>query len=682
MKIKTSIFLIITILCTHNVMNAESFIDKNMVERTTSALTKKSSLPQHIIERGVSQAAAFWLSSDGSKEEFRQFCEDHQCKTPQEKEKLFYRLCENFESILGHNNRVMIDLLMPTHVSGVESLPIDQYFGSYDGLAHLNDDMFNSKIAFIVILNFPHFTLDEKNRNGSSWSDLEWGYVRLGDLFTSRVPAFQQQKIGKSTADADNYISNYNIYMGLVWSDKNVKYWPLNPALISHWGLRDEIKSSYADKQNGLDKQRIIYNVMKRIVDQSIPEDVINNTEYIWYPSSNQTFIEVNNSYIEFGGKSENNIRYQHLLNIFNSIKATDEYYGEKSNYIDRKFDDEFEISVKETERLFHNLLSSPQVAEVSKLISKRLGRKLEPFDIWYDGFKNRSTMDQTKLDQMVMSKYPTKEAFANDLPRILTDLGFTPERARFICDHITVDASVGAGHAWEAAMRSDKARLRTRIGENGMDYKGYNIGIHEFGHNVEQTISLHNVHNYFLRGVPNTAFTEALAFTFQAKDLELLGIKNEDDKAEYLNTLDAFWGCYEIMGVAMVDIKVWQWMYKHPNATAAQLKNAVVQIAKDVWNQYYAPIFKKEDQTILGVYSHMIDAPLYLSAYPIGHLIDFQMENYLKGKNLGQEVERIFKIGRKSPNVWMKEAIGTELSVQPLLDATSEAVKKASAKK
>ncbi|MDL2297037.1 hypothetical protein LJC37_03675, partial [Bacteroidales bacterium OttesenSCG-928-E04] len=71
MKIKTSIFLIITILCTHNVMNAESFIDKNMVERTTSALTKKSSLPQHIIERGVSQAAAFWLSSDGSKEEFR-----------------------------------------------------------------------------------------------------------------------------------------------------------------------------------------------------------------------------------------------------------------------------------------------------------------------------------------------------------------------------------------------------------------------------------------------------------------------------------------------------------------------------------------------------------------------------------------------------------------------------------
>jgi hypothetical protein len=660
---------------------ATSNIDKNAVDRVTNSLVRKSSIPQHVIERGVAQSAALWLPSDGTQEEFQQFCEEHQCKTQADKEKLFYRICENFESIFGHNNRVIIDLLMPTHVSGIENLPIDQFFGAYNGLSHFNDDMFNNKIAFIIMLNFPHFTLEEKTKNGATWSDLDWGYVRLGDIFTSRVPAFQQQRVNTATTKADNYISNYNIYMGQVWSNKNIKYWPISTVLISHWGLRDELKSAYADTKNGLEKQRIVYNIMKRIIDQSIPEDVINKYEYIWYPSSNQTFIEVNSSYIELEGKSENNIRYQQLLNIFNAIKATDEYYGEKSTYIDRKFNDEYEISVKETERLFHELLSSSQVSDVAKLISKRLGRKLEPFDIWYDGFKSRSSMDQNKLDQIVQEKYPDKEAFEKDLPRILMDLSFTPERARFITNHITVDASVGAGHAWEAAMRSDNARLRTRIGENGMDYKGYNIGIHEFGHNVEQTISLHNVPNYFLRGVPNTAFTEALAFTFQTRDLDLLGLKNEDEKAQYLNTLDCFWGCYEIMGVAMVDIKVWQWMYGNPNATAAQLKNAVVQIAKEVWNQYYEPIFKTKDQTILAIYSHMIDAPLYLSAYPIGHVIDFQMENYLERKNLGQEVERIFRIGRKTPNVWMKEAIGEELSVQPLLNATIVAVKAAAGK-
>lgn len=648
-------------------------IDENLVNRTVKALTNKSTISSTVIKRGVEQAAAFWTSADGSKDEFTRFCEEYICKTQEEKELLFYRLCNNFESILGHNNRVTIDLLMPSHISGYQTLPIDAMFGAYNGLAHFNDDMFKNKIAFVVILNFPHYSLAEKNKNGNNWTDLEWGYVRLGDVFTSRVPADKLQNINVAISNADNYISNYNIHMGMVWSDNNDKFWNSNQKLITHWGLRDELKSAYADNKNGLNKQKIIYNIMKRIIDQSIPEDVIDNNEYIWYPSSNQTFLGV----IEISGKSEKNHRYQHLLNIFNAIKATDEDYGDQSNFISRKFDDEYEISVKETEELFRTLLSSPQVKEVANLISKRLGRKLEPFDIWYDGFKSRSTMDQAKLDEIVRSKYPDKATFENDLPRILVDLGFSRERAEYICRFITVDASVGAGHAWESMMKTDNARLRTRINDNGMDYKGYNIGIHEFGHNVEQVISLHDVPNYFLRGVPNTAFTEALAFTYQARDLQLLGLKENNENDEYLNTLDIFWGCYEIMGVALVDIAVWQWMYKHPNASAVELKNAVLTIAKEIWNQYYAPIFKINDQTILAVYSHMIDAPLYLSAYPMGHLIDFQIENYLKGKNIGEEVDRIFKIGRRTPDYWMNKALGESLSVQPILTATGTAVHK-----
>ena len=47
--------------------------------------------------------------------------------------------------------------------------------------------------------------------------------------------------------------------------------------------------------------------------------------------------------------------------------------------------------------------------------------------------------------------------------------------------------------------MRNDVSRLRTRIGDNGMDYKGYNIAVHEFGHNVEQTITMNDVDYYVL---------------------------------------------------------------------------------------------------------------------------------------------------------------------------------------
>lgn len=654
-----------------NASPSNRFITEHSCSKAKAAILKKGcNISEQLLDRGLSQVAAFWTSNDGSQDEYVDFCTKNFCLNIEEKDKLFNRLCDNFETILGHNNRISIELLRPTHVVGYDDLAIDDIFGAYNGLAHLNQDMFNNKIAFIVILNFPHFTLREKVNNGENWTTRQWGYVRLGDLFTNRAPASADQQISAATAAANDYIDNYNIYMGMVWSDKNIRYWNSDMKLITHWGLRDELKAAYSDPVNGTEKQSIIYNILTRITDQTIAEDVVNKDEYIWYPSTNQTYIQR----VEIKGKSENNKRYECLLRNFKAIKASDEYY-ETDNFITRKFEDEYEISVEQAEKIFKELLSSPQVKEVAELISKRLGRKLQPFDIWYDGFKARSTMDQRKLDSITMSKYPTTEAFAKDLPNILVKLGFTQSRAKFICDHVTVDPSIGAGHAWEAMMRSDNSLLRTRVGEKGMDYKGYNIGFHEFGHNVEQTISLHEVDNYFMRGVPNTGFTEALAFTFQNRDLELLGIVNNDTINEDLNTLDIFWNCYEIMGVSLVDIKIWQWMYAHPKANAEQLKNAVISIAKEVWNQYYAPIFKEDNQVILACYSHIIVDPLYVSAYPIGHLVDFQLEQYLNGKNLGTEVERIFAMGHLTPDLWLQRAVGQKLSTAPLLTATSKAV-------
>ncbi|HOT28994.1 MAG TPA: hypothetical protein PLU72_12475 [Candidatus Ozemobacteraceae bacterium] len=47
-------------------------------------------------------------------------------------------------------------------------------------------------------------------------------------------------------------------------------------------------------------------------------------------------------------------------------------------------------------------------------------------------------------------------------------------------------------------------------------------------------------------------------------------------------------------------------------------MKEAVITIAKDVWNAYYAPVFGIKDSTVLGIYSHMLAYPLYLSDYPL----------------------------------------------------------------
>jgi hypothetical protein len=338
-----------------------------------------------------------------------------------------------------------------------------------------------------------------------------------------------------------------------------------------------------------------------------------------------------------------------------------------------RKFSAEMEISQEEIEALFDSYLRSPELAKLGKLISERLGRELKPYDIWYDGFKARNSFPEDKLTAKTSALYPNPDAFKADMPEMLKKLGWSSDRAKYLADKIVVDPARGSGHAWGAGMRGAKSHLRTRISEKGMDYKGYNIAVHEFGHNVEQTISLYDVDYYTMSGVPNTAVTEALAFVFQHRDLFLLGIKENDPEAEKLEILDAAWSLMEIMGVGMTEMLVWKWLYENPGATAAQLKEKTIDIAAETWNKYYAPVFGVQDSPVLAIYSHTIDVPLYLPNYSYGHIVQFQIENYLKDKKLASEVDRMFSQGRLSPQQWMMGAVGSKISAEPILESLRE---------
>jgi hypothetical protein len=279
-------------------------------------------------------------------------------------------------------------------------------------------------------------------------------------------------------------------------------------------------------------------------------------------------------------------------------------------------------------------------------------------------------------LDEIVAGKYPTAEAYQKDIPNLLMKLGFAPERAQYLANNIIVDPARGSGHAMGAGMRSEKTHLRTRVEKSGMNYKGFNIAVHEMGHNVEQTFSLNDNDFTLLQGVPNTAFTEALAFVFQGHDLELLGLPAPDAKSQAEKILNDFWGTYEMAGVALVDMAVWHWMYDHPQATPKQLEETTVQISKDIWNRYYAPVFHKNDVVLLGIYSHMIDSFLYLPDYPIGHLIAFQIEEQMKKSgSIGPEFERMAKEGRITPDLWMERATGNPVGPEALLAATKQAL-------
>ncbi len=646
-------------------------IQPKTIETTISVLVEKYPDEKFRITRGVQQAAALWRLSDGSEADFQQFCETYFIADSKELETVFHKISRNLEILLGRFNQITVALLEPLHLDLGPLHTIDHIFGAYSVSAHLWDDLYENKVAFIVALNFPHYSLAEKNEMGAQWSRLQWAYARMGDLFTARVPASLQQSLAEINTKADSYIADYNIYVGNLITDDGKTLFPADMKLLSHWNLRDEIKSNYANKENGLKKQRMIYCVMQRVIDQTIPEMVINSNQYQWNPFTNEVLLNGQKQ----EAKSEPNTRY-HIVNaFFREYLKHDIYYNQCNTYIKRAFDDGMEISQEEVERLFVQYVSSPLTKQVGELISKRLGRPLEPFDIWYDGFKARSSMDQTMLDAKTQKLYPNAEAFEKAIPTILQKLGYKPDRAHYLAEKIVVDPARGSGHAWGAAMKGDVAHLRTRIGKEGMNYKGYNIAIHELGHNVEQTISLYDVDYYMLQGVPNTAFTEALAFMFQKRDLQILGLEQNDPMVQHLNTLDQFWSMYEIMGVSLVDMRVWKWLYANPNATDEQLKNHVLEIAKEVWNNYYAPVFGMRDQTILAIYSHMIASPLYLSAYPFGLLIDFQLEQYIADKSFPNEVDRIFKLGRLTPDYWMKQAVGQTINLEPIFAATQKAL-------
>jgi hypothetical protein len=251
--------------------------------------------------------------------------------------------------------------------------------------------------------------------------------------------------------------------------------------------------------------------------------------------------------------------------------------------------------------------MTLPRHAEVADLVRQtgrsvnrtvvplfeRVAGVLEPYGpargevAFFVGCMYSMRLPETALDAITTKKYPTPQAFEKDIPRILRDLGFSAERANYVASHITVDSSRGAGHAMGAERRGDKAHLRTRVEPGGMDYKGYNIAVHELGHNVEQTFSLYDIDYTLLSGVPNTAFTEALAFLFQARDLDLLGRPEANAEADRMRVLDSFWNTREIAGSALVELDVWHWLYDHPGATATEIREATVKIAQDAPGWY-----------------------------------------------------------------------------------------------
>ena len=428
------------------------------------------------IERGVDQAASLWRASDGDPAAFVSFAKENFASDPQVLEGLLLRFEENLESLDGHMLEIGRDLSRRTVIEMGPILPVDRLFGAWEPAAHVGEDLFAQKIAFVALLNFPLSTLEERLEKGGAWTRRQWAESRLARRFETRVPADVSQGIAQAAADAELYIARYNVWMHHVVDAKGTRLWPKGLKLLSHWNLRDEIKANYATK-DGLPKQRLVAKVMDRIVTQTIPAAVVDNPTVDWDPVTN-VVTAAPSAEVETGGRPkpasgerEPDTRYARLLACYRAARAADPYSPTEPTLMSRRFDVDREIAEQRVESLFTQILSSPLIPRIASVIQKRLGRRLEPFDVWYDGFRPRAEHAEAELDALTRAKYPTAEAYKADLPRLFEGLGFTRDKARWLAG---TDRRRPLARLRARARRPDERRLPApayarRAGRHGL---------------------------------------------------------------------------------------------------------------------------------------------------------------------------------------------------------------------
>ncbi|MDH3216723.1 MAG: hypothetical protein OEN01_10565, partial [Candidatus Krumholzibacteria bacterium] len=319
------------------------------------------------VERGVEQVLSFWNEQDGDASTFEDFVRANFAGDDGTLDATFVRFEDLLERLDGHMNEIVVAFRRQSDLDIGTILPFDEAFAGYDPSAHVLDDLFANKLAFVVLLNFPLTTLQERLNDGDKWTRREWAEARLAQRFSKRIPADVNLAIAKASAFADQYIAEYNIWMHHLVGDSGERMFPPKMRLLSHWNLRDEIKAQYSRGEEALSKQRTIQRVMERIVTQTIPEVVIDNPHVDWNPYSNEVARALVNDAgqpppadLKISDAREPDTRYAVLLETFRASRGVDPYSPTAPTLIARRFDENREIPEERVESMFKACLSSP----------------------------------------------------------------------------------------------------------------------------------------------------------------------------------------------------------------------------------------------------------------------------------------------------------------------------------
>ena len=622
-------------------------------------------------EAGVARVASRWTAVDGDAKAFADFCAARFVADESGRARLLDRLEAALQQIGGHLYEMRRSLRRWNDLAGDELPGVDEVLAAFDPSPDLSDQLYRQRIAFIALLNFDRPDLREMLAAGDGWSVDRWAAARVAQQFGPRIPAELADHARRVSNEASNFVSRFHVPVGCMVDAKGKRWFEPDRALLAHWLVREEMKAGYGDP-DGLDKQRALVWVMARAIDGTIPRAVMERRTAgaDWDPARN-TVGGVPVAAADTVGPE----RYRHILAHHGVAARFDPHYPDAPTAIARKFDLAREIAEPDVERLLVELLEHPVRALLADFLRARLGRALEPQDIYFEDVAE--TRPAGEMNAAVRARFADERAFQAALPQVLRDLGFPADEAEFLGSRIRVEIAKGSGHAMRPMLGEYGAWLRTNRLKDELGWDGFDTAMHELGHNLEQLYSAFWAPRPALQNVPNTACTEAFAFLYQSLAKRVLGIEDASD-AQRIRDVDAvatMLAARQIAGPSLVELRMWRWIYANPGATPEALRDATLAIAADVWSRHYEQDFGPDHARILAAYQHMVGHPLYLADYTLGHVISHQVRSHMHGKDLAAETKRICSIGRVTPDLWMRRAVGTGISARPLAEDCAAAL-------
>ncbi len=234
--------------------------------------------------RGIGQVSRLWRAEDGDRKAFEEFVVANFAADQAALDTMFNRYEYLVEQLFGHMQEITREFRQQVDLDLGPIQPYDELFAGYDPSAHVIDDFFKNKIAFTVLLNFPLTTLEQRLAQGDGWTRRQWAEARLAQMFSKRVPAEVNLAIAAAAAEADRYISEYNIWMHHLIDDQGSALVPARNAAAVALEPARRNQGRLRRPQDGPAKQRMIQQVMERIVTQTIPAAVIDNPDVDWNP--------------------------------------------------------------------------------------------------------------------------------------------------------------------------------------------------------------------------------------------------------------------------------------------------------------------------------------------------------------------------------------------------------------